>query len=131
MEELMNVSGRRIASAALFGAFLVVPHPARAQAGGTIIGTVTDQTQAVLPGVTVTVSGPALMGNRTEVTDGEGKYRIPVLPPGSGYIVTFELQGFATVKREGIRLDTGFTATINSTLNPAGINETVTVSGAS
>src|SRR5438093_3434497 len=110
---------------------LLVPQPAAAQAGGSIIGTVTDQTQAVLPGVTVTASGPALMGTRTDVSDGEGKYRIPALPPGSDYTVMFELQGFATVRREGIRLDVGFTATINSTMNPAAVTETVTVSGAS
>src|SRR5204863_6310603 len=110
---------------------VLMPRAAMAQGGGSIIGTVTDQTQGVLPGVTVTVSGPALMGTRTGVTDSEGKYRIPALPPGSDYTVMFELQGFATVKREGIRLDVGFTATINHTLSPAGVVETVTVSGAS
>jgi hypothetical protein len=115
----------------LLGVVLFMPRSAFAQAGGSIIGTVTDQTQGVLPGVTVTVSGPALMGTRTDVTDAEGKYRVPALPPGSDYVVVFELQGFATVKREGIRLDVGFTATINHTMNPAGVVETVTVSGAS
>jgi hypothetical protein len=122
---------RWLSCAALLGSLLLMPRPANAQAGGSIIGTVTDQTQGVLPGVTVTVGGPALMGTRTAVTDAEGKYRVPALPAGSEYTVLFELQGFATVKREQIRLDVGFTATINSTLNPAGVTETVTVSGAS
>ena len=122
---------RWLSCAVLLGSLLLTPQPASAQAGGSIIGTVTDQTQGVLPGVTVTVGGPALMGTRTAVTDAEGKYRVPALPAGSDYTVLFELQGFATVKREQIRLDVGFTATINSTLNPAGVTETVTVSGAS
>jgi hypothetical protein len=110
---------------------LLVPRPVSAQGGGSIIGTVADQTQAVLPGVTVTVSGPALMGTRTDVTDEEGKYRLPALPPGSDYVIVFELPGFSTVKRDGIRLDVGFTATINTTMNPAGVVETLTVSGSS
>jgi hypothetical protein len=70
-----------------------MPRLASAQAGGGLIGTVTDQTQGVLPGVTVTVSGSALMGTRTAVTDAEGKYRVPALPAGSDYTVVFELQG--------------------------------------
>jgi hypothetical protein len=121
----------RLTLAAVVLAVFLIPARASAQGGGSIIGTVTDQTQAVLPGVTVTVSGPALMGIRSDVTDGEGKYRVTPLPPGSDYKVTFELQGFGTVERQGIRLDAGFTATINSTLSPAGLAETVNVSGAS
>jgi hypothetical protein len=113
-------------------AILLFAAPAAAQGvGGSIIGTVTDQTQGVLPGVTVTVTGPALMGTRSDVTAADGAYRLPNLPPGSDYVIVFELAGFSTLKREGIRLDVGFTATINATLNTAGLEETVTVSAAS
>lgn len=127
----MKALARLTLTAVALGSLLLASGPAAAQVGGSIIGTVADQTQAVLPGVTVTVTGPALMGSRTAVTDAEGKYRVPALPPGSDYTVTFELQGFGTVKRGGIRLDVGFTATINGTMNAAGIEESVTVSGAS
>ena len=99
--------------------------------GGGIVGTVTDGTQGVLPGVTVTVTGPALMGTRTDVTAADGRYRFTNLPPGSDYLIVFELAGFGSFKREGIRLDVGFTATINATLSPASLEETVVVSGAS
>src|SRR4051812_18873308 len=120
----MKSLGRLSACAALLGSLLLMPRPVSAQAGGIIIGTVTDQTQAVLPGVTVTASGPALMGTRNAVTDAEGRYRSPALRAGSAYRVLFELQGFATVRREQTRLDVGSTATINSTLSPAGVTET-------
>src|SRR5262245_59074468 len=123
---------RPISYGVLLATILLLAASAAAQGvGGGIVGSVTDQTQGVLPGVTVTVTGPALMGTRSDVTTADGTYRLPNLPPGSGYTVVFELPGFASFKREGIRLDVGFTATINATLNPAGLEETVTVSGAS
>ena len=90
------------------------------------------QHQGVLPGVTVTVSGPALMGTRTDVTDAEGKYRVPALPPGSDYVVAVRAARVSQrSSAKAIRLDVGFTATINVTMSPAGLTETVTVSGAS
>jgi len=70
---------------------------------GRITGVVTDNTGAVLPGVSVTVAGPALIQPQTTVTGGDGVYRYPALPPGV-YTVTFELAGFQTLKREDIRL---------------------------
>ncbi|MFN8062826.1 MAG: TonB-dependent receptor [Vicinamibacterales bacterium] len=96
---------------------------------GAINGTVTDSTKAVLPGVTVTVTSASLMGTTTVVTDQNGFFRAPALPPGD-YVATFELAGFTTVKREGIRVSVGFTATVNTELTPSTVQETVTVSGA-
>ena len=123
---------RPISYVVLLVAILLCAASAAAQGvGGAIVGTVTDQTQGVMPGVSVTVTGPALMGSRSAVTAEDGSYRLPNLPPGSDYIVVFELSGFSTFKREGIRLDVGFTATINATLTTAALEETVTVSGAS
>src|SRR6266853_1314239 len=82
-----------------------------AQTGaGSIAGTVKDATGAVLPGVTVEASSPALIEKvRTVVTDSEGQYKILDLP-GGVYAVTFALTGFSTVKREGIELTDSFTA---------------------
>jgi len=71
---------------------LAVSAAARAQTvsttAGAVNGTVTDATKAVLPGVTVTVSGPAVMGAQTTVTDRNGFFRVPSLAPGD-YKVTF------------------------------------------
>jgi len=106
--------------------------PALALAQDTAIsGTVTDTTGAVLPGVTVEVSSPALIeGVRTAVTDSNGGYSVTNLRTGT-YRVTFTLAGFAVVVREGIQIIQGFTAPVNAQLKVGSIEETVTVTGAS
>jgi hypothetical protein len=101
-----------------------------ASSTGTIVGKVADSSSAVLPGVTVTASSPSMMGVQTAVTNAEGSYRFPAIPPGT-YTLTFELPGFNTLKREGIDIRLGFTATINVELAVASLQETVTVSGES
>lgn len=97
---------------------------------GTINGKVTDSSGGVLPGVTVTITSPSMMGSQTSVTNESGLYRFPAVPPGT-YTVTYELTGFNTLKREGILITLGFTATVNVELGVASLQETVTVSGAS
>src|SRR5215210_7291836 len=77
---------------------------------GRLNGTVTDNTGAVLPGVTVTAASPALIQPQVQVTGADGEYRFIALPPGV-YDVNFELSGFQSVKREGIRV------VINQTLS--------------
>jgi len=91
-----------------------------------IEGKVVDQGGGAVPGVTVTLASPALLGGpRTTLTDVGGRYRFAAMPAGT-YQIAFELVGFAPVKRE-LRLDTGFVATINETLSVGAITETVTV----
>lgn len=97
---------------------------------GAINGRVVDNTGAVLPGVTVTVASPSMMGTRTAITSAEGQYRFPVIPPGV-YQITYELAGFGTVRRDEIRITLGFTATVNVEMGVATLQETVTVTGAS
>ncbi len=97
---------------------------------GAINGKVTDTTGAVLPGVSVTVASPAMQGTRSAPTSADGAYRFPAVPPGD-YKITYELSGFNTVVREGIRVGLGFTATVNVELKVASLSETVTVSGES
>lgn len=97
---------------------------------GAMNGRVVDDTQAVMPGVTVTITSPAMMGARTAVTDAEGQYRFTAVPPGD-YTVQFELAGFRTVRSEGIRISTGFTGTINAEMKVATLEESVTVTGQS
>ena len=97
---------------------------------GAIDGRVTDNTNAVLPGVTVTVSGPAMMGTRTVTTNDQGVYRLAAVPPGD-YTVVFTLDGFAPLTRKEIRVDLGFTATLNVQMSVGAVEENVTVTGAS
>lgn len=114
---------------------LAVPSLAWAQAagtaaGGSIWGKVVDETGAILPGVTVSVTGAAVMGAPTSVTNDQGVYRFPSLPPGE-FRLTFTLPGFTTVVRDGIKLASGFTATLDAKLRVASVEETIEVTGAS
>src|SRR5690349_22101665 len=110
-------------------ALLALPTAARAQSA--FAGIVKDTTGAVLPGVTVEASSPALIEQtRSATSDANGAYKIENLRPGV-YVLTFSLPGFATVKREGIELASNFTATINAELKVGAVEETVTVSGES
>ena len=83
---------------------------------------------AVLPGVTVTATSPALLRPVTAVTDSTGYYRLLNLPPGT-YALSAELQGFATVRREGLIMRAGLTLTVDVDLKIGTLAETVTVSG--
>ena len=97
---------------------------------GSLNGKISDASGGVLPGVTVTATSPALQGARTTISNEEGVYRLPGVPPGV-YTVQYELGGFGTVIREGLSIGVGFTATVNVELKVASLQETVTVSGAS
>lgn len=99
--------------------------------GSSIVGVVRDQSGAVLPGVTVEISSPALIGGRQNVvTDAAGQYRVVDLRPGT-YTIACTLPGFQTVRVEDVVLRASFTATINVEMGTAGVEETITVSGAS
>ena len=115
----------------LMALLLLPPCLASAQSttAGTIAGSVRDGTGALLSGVTVEASSPALIEKtRVATTDPQGNYRILDLRPGT-YTVTFTRPGFATIKREGLVLATGFTATVNVEMRVAAVEETVTVTG--
>src|SRR5262245_65367368 len=108
--------------------FLLSAATARAQ---TIAGVVKDDSGAVMPGVTVEVSSPALIEKtRTAFTDGSGQYKVVSLSPGV-YTVTFTLPGFSTVKREGIELSTDFTANVSVELKVGSLEAHITVSATS
>jgi hypothetical protein len=118
----------------LIGLFaLAVPATAGQGAGNPagISGVVTDNSGAILPGVTITATSPALqVPSVTSVSDERGEYRLSPLPIGT-YTVLFELPGFQNVRREGIRLTIGFNARVDSEMNVGAVSETITVSGAS
>jgi hypothetical protein len=105
--------------------------PVVALAQSSIAGVVRDTSGAVLPGVTVEASSPALIEKvRSAVTNSAGQYRIVELRPGM-YTVTFTLPGFVGLKREGIELTADFTAQVNAELQVGGLVETITVTGES
>lgn len=97
---------------------------------GAINGRVTDNTGAVLPGVTVSITSSSMMGTRTAATNQDGQYRFPAVPPGE-YNLSYDLPGFAAVRREAVRVGLGFTATINVEMAVASLQESVTVTGES
>jgi hypothetical protein len=98
---------------------------------GSIAGVVTDTSNAVMPGVTVSVSGDKLIGGvQTQTTDSSGAYRFDRLPPGS-YNVKFELQGFRSIDRTAIAISAAFVATVNAKLEVGNVTETITVTGES
>ena len=114
----------------LLSLILSTPGWAQDASSGSIAGIVRDEAGAVLPGVTVEASSAALIERtRTAVTDGEGRYRLIDLRPGT-YAVTFTLTGFRTVRREGLELNTGFIANVSAELGIGAIEETITVTGA-
>ncbi len=93
---------------------------------GAIIGKVTDEQKNPLPGVTVTLSSPKLMGTRSAVSDAQGTFRFPALPPGE-YAVKGVLQGFKSVVQENIRLTTTVSLSVDLVMSQAALSEEVTV----
>src|SRR5688572_7550020 len=121
---------QRALKAALIIAMALLARTASAQEG-QIAGTVRDPSGAVIPGVLVEVTSPALISKvRSATTDGSGQYRITNLPVGT-YSVTFTLEGFTRQQRDNVVLTTGFTAPVNATMAVGGLAETVSVTGES
>jgi hypothetical protein len=113
----------------LLGCVMLVPGVVAAQDAG-ISGVVSDDTGGVLPGVTVTAISPALIeGQRVAISNGEGRFAFVQLAPGT-YSVSFGLPGFSTVVREAVELTSGFTANIDAAMVVGGVEETITVTGA-
>jgi hypothetical protein len=114
-----------IAAAALLAA------PAQIWAQGTtgsISGTVTDESKAIMPGVTITVKNPETGLERSVVSDDQGRYRVLNLPPGP-YQVTAELQGFSPVLRDDLTVAIGRDLLVDIELKVGGVSEQVTVAG--
>lgn len=115
----------------LQAACLVVLFSPLASAQSVISGLVRDTSGAVLPGVSVEASSPALIEKvRGVVTDEQGRYTIVDLRPGT-YKVSFSLSGFSTFERDGLELPSNFTATVNAEMKVGSLEETVIVSGSS
>src|SRR6267378_1537128 len=110
---------------------LLVPSRATAQIQtGTIIGVVTDEQSAVLPGVSVTLASEALIRPQTAVSNERGVFSFIALPPGI-YRVRFELQGFAPIDRSDIPVRVAVVTTVDQTMKVASVTESVIVTGES
>ena len=108
-------------------ALVLAALPAFAQTTGSLVGRVTDENDAPLPGVTVSATSAALQGQRSTVSDAEGDWRLAALPPGP-YALTFELAGFGTERAEGIDVQLGRDTTLATKLRPQTAEE-ITVVG--
>src|SRR4051812_39603553 len=108
-------------------AALLVPSFGFAQTSsntGAIMGTVTDTSGGVLPGVTVTVTSPQFQGSRTAVTDAKGEYVLPLLPPGT-YRAEYSLTGLKSVVQTGIAVNATVSTRQDAKL-ALGVSETMT-----
>ena len=115
--------------ALLMALVLSLASPAWAQTRAEINGMVTDASGAVLPGATVTLTSPSLVGGaRTVVTKSDGTYQLIELTAGV-YELTVELSGFRSFKRTGLRVASSGTVTIDASMEVAQVAETITVSG--
>jgi hypothetical protein len=94
---------------------------------GSIRGRVTDDTGQPLPGVSITISGQALLGKVTVVTNADGMFRAPSLTPGTGYEVRAELSGFETTIQKGLIVNLNKTITIEIMMKPSTIQQEVTI----
>src|SRR5687768_6960075 len=117
--------------AALPYALVLLLLPAAANAQATLAGVVRDNSGAVLPGVTIEATSPALIEkSRTAISDGTGQYRITELPPGT-YALTFTLSGFGVVRRSEVEVRGSGVIPINAELRLGALQETITVTGES
>jgi carboxypeptidase family protein len=101
---------------------------AQATASATLVGTVTDKTQAVIKSATVTITNNATGVTRAVMTNDEGVYRFELLSAGK-YSLKVSASGFASAVTEDVELPVGRTTTLDYTLNPGATSETVTVTG--
>lgn len=108
-------------------ACVLVASAANAQTA-QIAGTITDPSQAVVPGATLTIVNVDRNDTRAAVSNDRGQYNVPFLPSGR-YTVTCELAGFQTIRREGIVLETDQEVRVDFALRPGALTESVSVVG--
>lgn len=111
----------------LVALFLMTSQGLAQKKTGTIRGTVKDETEAQLPGVTVEIMGEALMGSRSTITNTEGEFIFIALPVGRNYEVTFFLDGFQPLTRKNLRITIGGTVVLDIVLKPSALEEELTV----
>src|SRR5262245_5071647 len=95
---------------------------------GSIYGRIVDPSNALMPGVLITVEGAAIQGQRTAESEANGSYRLLYLPPGE-YRVTYQTLGFKKIVYEGAKVEVNKTITMNVTMQIADTEATVIVTG--
>ncbi|MCX7894819.1 MAG: TonB-dependent receptor [Thermoanaerobaculum sp.] len=118
---------RRVPIFFLLTAVLLATPAVAQQQYGSIAGTVVDNQQQPLPGVTVTLSGPAMQGTRVAVTDTQGRFRFVPVPPGKDYVIRFELAGFNTLEKTGVVVNLGKETSIAAEMALSQFAEAITV----
>ena len=98
---------------------------------GSITGKVVDTDDNPLPGCSVTIEGPALQGTVSFVCTAQGNFRFPAVPPGEGYQCTFEMPGFKTIVRKGLKVSVGKATNVTMTLEMSALEEEIVVIGES
>jgi outer membrane receptor protein involved in Fe transport len=123
----MKKTAVRALAVALAIALIGPPTYSQIRETGTIHGYIQDEQNQALPGATVKISGPNLIGGeRSYISDQRGYYRFPNLPVGS-YTVFVELSGFAKIVREISRLSANQSLTVDFNMKPTAVNEVITV----
>jgi hypothetical protein len=121
-----EVMVRRTVLAVLLVLGIALPAVAQVQYG-SISGTIVDGQKLALPGVTITLSGPAMQGSRIAVSDSNGNFRFAPVPPGRNYTLKFELSGFAIVENTEIGVGIATDTPVAVEMSPSQIVETITV----
>jgi hypothetical protein len=98
---------------------------------GSIHGTVVDTEGNILPGCTVTLTGPKLLGQRSYITSDTGSFRFPALSPGRDFEVRVEMPGFKTVRRPGLIVSVGMVTEVEIVMEVTTLEEEVTVTAVS
>ena len=124
----MATSLRIVLAVSLVSAMLAAPGPLHAQATGAISGVATDESGAVVPGVTIAVTNVATNRTRTAITGADGFYTVPLLQPGM-YSVKATLQGFRTTTRDGVAVTVESTSRVDLRLTVGSFSETIVLDG--
>jgi hypothetical protein len=117
---------RRVRAVLFCAVLLLTNHVYAQRTTGDLLGVVRDSSGAVLPGVTVSVTGPNIPRAQTTITAENGSYRVGNLPPGT-YTLTLELSGFRTAVLQGLRVNVGAALEQNVALEIGQVAESVTV----
>ena len=113
-------------AAAILAVLTLLPLTAFAATTGNVFGVVTDNTGAVLPGVTVTITGPTLQGSRQSVTNERGEYTLSLIPPGT-YRVEAALAGMQSAVQSNVRVSLDTTTRTDLQLGMGAVAEAITV----
>ncbi len=120
---------QKLLAAVAVVALLASALPAVAALDGSLAGFVKDKSGQPLPGVSVTLTGPALQGSRTTVTKNDGSYNLPAVPPGAGYKILFALSGFRNVESSGLSVQVSKETQANAVLELATVSTELVVTG--